>query len=215
MTAQVTIIDYGMGNLLSVAKAVEHCGAEVRVSSLPDHIKNADYLILPGVGAFADGMSELKKRNLDDAIREFSRTERPFLGICLGMQMMLERSDEFGRHEGLGLIEGSVQAIDSTDFNGLPHKIPHIGWTPLALPASRKDWQESALAPIEPGTSFYFVHSYTAVPLDEKYRLADAYYNGRLLSAAIQSGSLLGCQFHPEKSGRSGLMVLQQFLLKA
>lgn len=212
MSRLVTIIDYGMGNLLSVANAFEKCGAEVRVSDRYEHVANADFLVLPGVGAFAKAMEELKKNRLDDAIREFSLTGRPFLGICLGMQMMLSQSREFGVHDGLDLIAGTVEPIEETDSNGLPHKIPHIGWTGVRPPHSDGQWSGTILQKTVVGTSFYFVHSYTAVPASEQHRLADASYNGRLISAVIHSGSMFGCQFHPEKSGKAGLEIISCFL---
>jgi glutamine amidotransferase len=201
-----------MGNLLSVAKALEHCGADVRVSDRYEHVRDADLLILPGVGAFAKAMEVLKRQNLDMAIKEFTRSERPFLGICLGMQLMFERSEEFGSHQGLGLLAGSVVAIERTDSNGNPHKIPHIGWAAIAPPATHDHWPRSILADTAQGAEFYFVHSFTAVPASPDHRLADTYYGGRLISAAVKSGNLYGCQFHPEKSGKEGLKIIKSFL---
>ena len=208
----VTIIDYGVGNLLSVANAFEYCAADVRVTDRHEHVADADLLVLPGVGAFANAMTELRKNRLDEAIKEFSLKERPFLGICLGMQMMLENSEEFGHHKGLGLIPGSVKPIETTDNQGSPHKIPHIGWVPISPPTATKNWNETILRETDVGTSFYFVHSFTAVPSFEENRLADAYYNGRLLSAVIRAGNLFGCQFHPEKSGQAGLKLIKRFI---
>lgn len=212
MNRLVTVIDYGMGNLLSVAKAFEHCGADVRVSDRYEHVIDADVLVLPGVGAFANAMAELRKNNLDEAIKEFSMKERPFLGICLGMQMMLAYSKEFGQHDGLGLIKGSVDPIEPTDIEGNTHKIPHISWSAITPPRSADQWVGSILDNVDPGTSFYFVHSFTAVPDLGENRFAETYYNGRLISAVIRSGSLFGCQFHPEKSGKEGLKVIKCFL---
>lgn len=212
MNKLVTIVDYGMGNLLSVAKALEHCGAEVRVSNRYDHVRHADLLILPGVGAFANAMLELKLQNLNMAIKEFALTERPFLGICLGMQLMFERSEEFGSHEGIGLLPGSVVAVERTDVKGNRHKIPHIGWAAIAPPATHNDWQDSILKNTTENAEFYFVHSFTAVPEVTGHRLADTYYGGRLISGAVKSGNLYGCQFHPEKSGKEGLQIIKSFL---
>jgi len=212
MSRLVTIVDYGMGNLLSVAKALEHCGADVRVSDRYDHIRDADLLILPGVGAFANAMQELKKQHLDLAIKEFALTERPFLGICLGMQMMFEWSEEFGLHQGTGLLPGTVKAIEQTDINGKPHKIPHIGWAAIVPPVTHNHWQDSILKNTAEKAELYFVHSFTAVPAIAEHRLADTSYNGRLISAAVKSGNLYGCQFHPEKSGREGLKIIECFL---
>lgn len=206
--SSVTIIDYGIGNLLSVRRAFEHCGAEVILTDLPALIENAEHLVLPGVGAFADGMAGLRERGLIEPIRKYAKENRPFMGICLGMQMMLEIGEEFGTHEGLGLIRGKVSKIPETGVDGKMHKIPHIGWNSLT-PAA--DWNETILQGIAPGEAVYFVHSYTAVPLDDKNRLADCFYNGRVISAAIRSGNLYGCQFHPEKSGQIGLEIVDNF----
>jgi imidazole glycerol-phosphate synthase subunit HisH len=209
---RVTVIDYGMGNLLSVSRALEHCGAEVLTTCDPERVAQAERLILPGVGAFADGMAGLRERGLIEPIREFARAGRPFLGICLGMQMMLDSSEEFGNHEGLGLVPGRVAAIPSTGVDGRPHKIPHIGWNKLLMPTPETSWENTILAGLSPGSSGYFVHSYAAVPKYPEHRLADCDYNGILISAVIKSGSHYGCQFHPEKSGEVGLEILRSFI---
>jgi glutamine amidotransferase len=209
---QVTVIDYGMGNLLSVFRALEHCGAEVLITSDPERVKHAERLVLPGVGAFADGMDGLNKRGLIEAIKEFARAERPFLGICLGMQMMLESSEEFGNHDGLGLVLGRVVAIPLTGTDSQPHKIPHIGWNKLIKPSADTTWENTILAGLNSGVFAYFVHSFTAVPRHVENRLADCDYNGRVLSAVIRSGPYYGCQFHPEKSGEVGLEILHNFI---
>ena len=212
MKPQVTIIDYGMGNLLSVVRAFEHCGADVRIADTPDGIRQADYLVLPGVGAFADGMKGLHEQGLIEPIKSFARMGGPFLGICLGMQMMLDISEEFGRHEGLGLIPGKVTAIPPVGADGSPHRIPHIGWNNIVPANGITGWRDSILSGIREKASVYFVHSYAAVPSESHYRLADSVYNGLTISAAIRSGSLYGCQFHPEKSGAVGLAIISQFL---
>jgi glutamine amidotransferase len=209
---RVTIIDYGMGNLLCVARALEYCGTEVLVTSSPESIRHAERLILPGVGAFADGMAGLQERELIDPIREYAHTGRPFLGICLGMQMMLDSSLEFGTYTGLGLIPGAVEPIPATDLDGCPHKIPHIGWNNLYYSATATTWENTILADLSPASAVYFVHSYTAVPMQNECRLADCKYGGRIISAVIRSGSLYGCQFHPEKSGEIGLSILKKFI---
>jgi glutamine amidotransferase len=200
-----------MGNLLSVSRAFEKCNTEIVLANSAHAIEQADFLVLPGVGAFADGMSELKARGFIDPIKEFVAKERPFLGICLGMQMMLGESEEFGASQGLGIVPGRVEAIPRTGLDGRPHKIPHVGWNELIKPESIS-WSDSILAGTAETTSFYFVHSFTAAPLEENHRLADCFYNGRLISAAIRSGSIYGCQFHPEKSGLAGLKVIEHFL---
>lgn len=209
--SQVTIVDYGIGNLLSVARAFEHCGDSVVLTDDARKITCADYLVLPGVGAFADGMAGLIERGLVEPIMEFAAKERPFLGICLGMQMMLDESEEFGANEGLALIPGKVVAIPAASCDGAPHKIPHIGWNEISAPDS-VSWKGTILENTQAGSSFYFVHSFTAVPAQHEHRLADCYYNGQRIAATIRKDNLYGCQFHPEKSGVEGLTILRTFL---
>lgn len=182
------------------------------LTSEPARVAMAEWLVFPGVGAFEDGMEGLRRHGLVEAFHRFAEKERPFLGICLGMQMLLETSEEFGEHQGLGVIPGRVVAIAPTGTNGRPHKIPHIGWTAIEAGASGLSWENTILRRISPGTPFYFVHSYTAEPDRSENRLADSFYHGRRLSAVIRKGHLYGTQFHPEKSGASGLKLLQNFL---
>jgi len=208
----IVVVDYGMGNLRSVCMALKHCGAEVQITDSPAQIRLADRLVLPGVGAFADGMAELQLRGLVAAIQEYAQRGRPFLGICLGMQMMFDVSEEFQDTAGLGLIPGKIVAIPPTTAESLPHKIPHIGWNKLLIPVTGAQWDKTILDCIKPGAMVYFVHSYTAVPDLPASRLADSDYHGRIISAAVRSGNLSGCQFHPEKSGEVGLHLIRNFL---
>lgn len=209
---KVTVIDYGVGNLLSVARALEHCGAEVTISDSATVVTKSERVILPGVGAFGDGMAGLRQIGMVEPLRDFATTGRPLLGICLGMQMLMEESNEFGIHEGLGLIPGTVEAIDSTDTEGKNHKIPHIGWNRLVPPRGPDSWKNTIVADADESAETYFVHSFTAVPRNEEHRLADAYYGGRRISAAVARDNVAGCQFHPEKSGSLGLKILRRFL---
>lgn len=214
MNLKATVVDYGVGNLLSVCRAFEHCGAKIDIAESPEQILNADRLILPGVGAFADAMKNLRSRGFIEAIQQYSHHDRPFLGICLGMQMMLSESEEFGQHDGLDLIAGTVVQIDPLDSQGFPQKVPHIGWNQLVLPAEKEGsyWEHSILSGIPETTSMYFVHSFTALPINPDNRFADAYYGGRRVSAVIRRNNLYGCQFHPEKSGPMGLKIIKNFL---
>lgn len=204
-----------MGNLLSVARAFEYNGASVKLSDKPAEILGSDRVVLPGVGAFGDCMNEMTERGLIDTIKRYVGLNRPLLGICVGMQALLNESKEYGMHKGLSVIDGKVIAIPNTDINGNRHNIPHIGWTPVKPPDNENQsgiWSEDILKGIEYGTSMYFVHSYMAVPEHDDNRLADSYYNGCKISAAITSGYVRGLQFHPEKSGVYGLKVLENFL---
>jgi glutamine amidotransferase len=212
MSPGVVVIDYGVGNLFSVRRAFEQCGATVAFSSDPDEIMSAPRVVLPGVGAFADGMRGLIERKLDGVVRAYAELDRPLLGICLGMQMLADVSEEFGEHKGLGIIPGRVSAIENTTSDGRPHKIPHIGWAALQKPEGRQDWDRTILHDVRQGEAVYLVHSYAFIPNDKAYRLADVDYHGRTISAAIQRGKVYGCQFHPEKSGAVGLKIVDRFL---
>lgn len=209
----VTVIDYGIGNLLNVVRALQHCGADVRVVDSAVQVADLpDRLVLPGVGAFADGMAELKTRGFDDLVKRYAQMERPFLGICVGAQMLFDVGEEFGDHAGLGLIPGRVTSVASTGLSGKANRIPHIGWSSLEQPATRSSWENTILSRVETGEPMYFVHSFAPVPLSEEHRLADTYYNGVRICAAVSRGSLYGCQFHPERSARHGLSILSAFL---
>ena len=210
---QVTVIDYGIGNLLNVVRALQYCGAEVAVVTQGNQVNTLpDRLVLPGVGAFADGMIELKARGFDDVARRHAQTERPFLGICVGAQMLFDVGEEFGEHQGLGLIPGRVQAVAARGTDGLPHRIPHIGWSRLEQSPVRETWSSTILDGFEPGSTVYFVHSFAPMPENEEHRLADTYYDGVRICAAVAKGSVYGCQFHPERSGLVGLAILKNFL---
>ncbi|MFA6224295.1 MAG: imidazole glycerol phosphate synthase subunit HisH [Desulfomonilaceae bacterium] len=212
MTSEVTVVDYGLGNLFSVGRALERCGAMVTISDNPLVISKAPRLVLPGVGAFANGMLGLIERRLDTVIRDYTASGRPLLGICLGMQLMATMGEEFGQHDGLNIIPGRVIAIPKVGTNGLPHKIPHIGWAALEIPPERIDWEGTILANTSLADSVYLVHSYQLLPDDNNHRLADCRYNGLKISAAVQFNNVVGLQFHPEKSGRVGLNILDLFL---
>jgi glutamine amidotransferase len=209
----VAVIDYGMGNLLSVRRGLEHCGAVVNVTADPDAILSAPRVVLPGVGAFADVMAELNSRGLDTVVREVAKQGTPLLGICLGMQMFLDESHEFVTTTGLGLIPGEVVAVPSMGSDCLAHKIPHIGWNALVMPEGHEGWEGSLLQDVKVGDAVYFVHSFMASPSNPMHRIANCLYGGIPISAVIARDNVVGCQFHPEKSGEVGLRVLRRFLL--
>lgn len=211
MSKDVVLVDYGVGNLLSVARAFEACQAKVVLTDDPKIIAAAERVILPGVGAIGDCLAELRHRNLVEPVLAFARSGRPMLGICVGMQVLLEVGEEFGEHKAFGLIRGSVKPIPNTTADGRPHKIPHIGWTALTPPPGR-DWKNTVLADVEPGSTCYFVHSFTANCDDPANVLAVSDYHGRQVTAAVQTGRVFGVQFHPEKSGRTGLAIVSRFL---
>ena len=209
---QIKVINYGLSNLLSVQRAFEHLGAQVEFVNTPDGVLAAEALVLPGVGAFKDGMAGLERLGLIEPILQKAAAGTPLLGICLGMQMLFDESDEFGLHEGLGLIPGRVEKIPALDADGDPQRVPQISWNGLWPAGGRTDFAGTALASVTPGQECYFVHSYEAKPTNEADRLADTRYGGRAVCAAAAHGSVLGCQFHPEKSGPVGLGILEGFL---
>jgi len=211
VSARVSIIDYGSGNLFSVARAFEHVGVQVELADTPKAIDNAQRLVLPGVGAFAEGMQGLRDRGMIESIMRYAASGRPLLGICLGMQMLASLSQEFGDNIGLGVIPGRVLSLPTTDVDGHPHRIPHIGWVELE-PSAPGRWDDSLCAGMPAHGSVYLVHSFHFVPDDPEHRLAECCYGGHRLVAAIQSGNTTGFQFHPEKSGDTGLRLLRAFL---
>ena len=212
MSNQITIIDYGIGNLLSVVRAFEYCGADVIVTNNPANIRKARHLVLPGVGAFSDGMQGLRGLGIIDSIVEHAENNKPLLGICLGMQMLFESSCEFGMCEGLGIIPGTVEAIPSRGSGGKPHNIPHIGWNELLRPSVEDFWEDTICNTVCAEDAVYFVHSFMAVPLAQENRLADCDYNGIKVSAVVRKGNTYGTQFHPEKSGEVGLQIVRSFI---
>jgi glutamine amidotransferase len=213
-TPEVVVIDYGLGNLLSVRRGLEYCGGSVTVTSDPEQIVAAKRAVLPGVGAFRNAMESLHRMGLVEAIRELAHRKTPLLGICLGMQLLLDESDEFGTTAGLGLIPGRVIPVPSQTTSGGTQKIPHVGWSVLRPAGTSGRWDGTLLADNRPGESVYFVHSFMAVPADSANRIADCGYGGHLVSATIGRDQITGCQFHPEKSGEVGLKVLRRFILQ-
>ncbi len=205
MSAPVAIVDAGMGNLFSVQQACNHAGLAAHITKDPAAVADAPAVILPGVGAFGNAMAGLRAAQLDEAIVEAAASGKPVLGICLGMQLLMESSDEFGTHEGLGLFTGTVERLES-DRSVLPaRKVPHVGWAPLHAPSGT--WQSDLLAGIDQGTSMYFVHSYHAVPADEGAILATSHHGEVPFVAAVSRQNVVGLQCHPERSGPQGLRV--------
>ncbi|MBQ8850725.1 MAG: imidazole glycerol phosphate synthase subunit HisH [Clostridia bacterium] len=199
----IAIVDYGVGNLFSLKSSFAAIGAEVIVTSDPSVIAKADRIILPGVGAFEDAARKLRDSGLDKVIIEEAKGGKPLLGICLGMQMLFEKSYEYGEHKGLGLIPGAVKPIRPEISEEL--KIPHIGWNPLHM----TEPEDELFKYISNGDCVYFVHSYYAADCDG-YVIATAEY-GKELTAAVRNGNVWGAQFHPEKSGKVGLNILKAF----
>lgn len=198
------ILDYGVGNLFSLRSSLKYIGEEVAVTSDPDEIMAADRLILPGVGAFGDAADKLREKGLDAVVKAFAATGKPLMGICLGMQLLFDESEEFGLHKGLGLIPGRVVPVNSLENWDRRLKIPHIGWNQLKILK-----KEPLLANVNDGECVYFVHSFCAVDCGEALAAVTEY--GAEITASVQLGNVYGCQFHPEKSGGAGLEILRAF----
>lgn len=198
----IAIVDYGVGNLFSLKSSFSAIDVDAVVTADPEILKSADRIILPGVGAFEDAAKKLRESGLDKVLTDLANQGKPLLGICLGMQLLFEKSYEYGEHEGLGLIKGSVKPIKDVIPSEL--KIPHIGWNPLICK------KESLLfSHINDGDCVYFVHSFYAADCDESVIAVSEY--GAELTAAVQNKNVFGCQFHPEKSGKVGLDILRAF----
>ena len=198
----IAIVDYGVGNLFSLQSSFAAIGADVTVTADPEVLKAADQIVLPGVGAFEDAAKKLRETGLGGLLVALAAAGKPLLGICLGMQLLFEKSYEFGEHEGLGLIPGSVKPI--ADVIPAALKIPHIGWNALRF---KKD--SPLFSGVREGDCVYLVHSYYAADCGESV-IATAEY-GAELTAAVEKGNVYGCQFHPEKSGAVGLEILRAF----
>ena len=198
----IAIIDYGVGNLFSLASSFKTIGYETVVTGDPETIKKADKLILPGVGAFGDAVNKLRTSGLDKVVIEEVKSGKYLMGICLGMQMLFDKSFEYGEHEGLGLIKGEVIPMENTIPKNL--KIPHIGWNALHFKT-----RSPLFKYINDGDCVYFVHSYYAENCMDSLIATTEY--GKELTAAVQNKNVFGCQFHPEKSGNVGLNILKAF----
>ena len=198
----IAIVDYGVGNLFSLRCSLESLGLKAEVSSVPDVIRNADRVILPGVGAFGDAADKLRETGLDRVVIEQAEAGKPLLGICLGMQLLFGKSYEFGEHAGLGLLHGQVIPMLGTIPAGL--KIPQMGWNALLVKRSHP-----LLNNVREGDCVYFVHSYYASDCEDSLVATTEY--GIELTAVAANGNVMGCQFHPEKSGKVGLGILSAF----
>ena len=209
LSKKITIIDYGCGNILNLARAIKFIGYEVDITHDKNKIINSSYVILPGVGAFGNAMKQIEKYNLHNTILEYAKSNKPLLGICLGMQILLTVSYEFGVHKGLGLIEGKVIKISNEKNKEI--KIPHIGWNEIYPNNNKKEWKNKILKNSSIGKSFYFVHSFVCITKDYDSTIAVCNYSDISIPAVIATGNVFGCQFHPEKSANNGLTVLKNF----
>lgn len=202
----VAIVDYGMGNLFSVARVCEHVDLRANVTTSVEDLYRADAVILPGVGSFGHAMSELRRLGMVDALRDIAASGRPLAGVCLGMQLLMSESAEFGSHEGLGIIEGDVVPFDAPAADGHRLKVPQVGWNHIEKP--RPDaWAETYLEEVDDGAFMYFVHSLYVRPADDSVVLATTPYGQYRFCSVLQQGNVFGCQFHPERSGMEGVRI--------
>ena len=199
----IGIVDYNMGNLASVINAFAKVGVDATLESDPTKLSQYDKLILPGVGAFGDAMEHLKENGMDKAVITYAKTGKPLLGICLGMQLLFESSEEFGAHKGLGLIPGEVLAFNENKFDH-PQKVPHMGWNELFVQEETPLFDN-----LKKDFYLYFVHSYHAV-CDDAYAIGKTHYGYEFVSA-VQNGNIYGIQPHPEKSHENGLKIIENF----
>lgn len=207
----VVIVDYGHGNLFSINQACIQVGYNPIITSNSRDIINADSLILPGVGAFKVAMSELFNKNLIDPIHEYVKKGNYLMGVCLGMQLLFETSEEFGTHKGLGLIKGTVEKFPVL-HNNLKLRVPHIGWNNIQKNSLDSKWDTTPLKDISNQNNFYFIHTYYANPKFEENILSISHYQKMKFCSSVQSENIFGFQFHPEKSAEQGLSIYKNFL---
>ena len=201
----IAIVDYGVGNLFSLSSSLKALGIESELTADPTRLQQADQVILPGVGAFGDAMKKLQATGLDQAVKQLAASGKPLLGICLGMQLLFDSSEEFGQQAGLGLIPGRVVSLkEAFEQKGIDLKVPHIGWNPITIKQTNP-----LLKNIQEQDQFYYVHSFYATDC-ESHLVATSKY-GVSVPGIVAKGNVYGTQFHPEKSGKVGLALLQAF----
>lgn len=212
---KIAIVDYALGNLFNIQRAFQSIGIDTFITDKKEDITNADKIVLPGVGAFGEGMRHLKGKGLIDPIKEAASRGKPLLGICLGMQLLMSESEEHGRWEGLDLIPGKVVRFDPPDTED-KFKIPQIGWNGLLLSGYQKPkgpgyWKDTVLEGLEEGSSMYFVHSYHVQVEKPEHSIADTEYGRNRFCSVLQKDNIVGCQFHPERSAAKGVGILKKF----
>jgi len=204
----VAIVDYGLGNLYSVRNACVKVGLRAVIVSTASEIEAAHGIVLPGIGAFADAIATLRLRDLAEPIKEAAAAGRPVMGVCLGLQLLMSESHEFGVHRGLGLIEGTVEHLGRPAKDDRTLKVPHVGWNQIR-PA--RGWTGTGLHDLSDGASMYFVHSYVVRPADTSVVLSHTAYGDTQFCSSVQVGSVFACQFHPERSAQGGLRIYRNF----
>lgn len=210
--AKVAIVDYGLGNLFSIQQACHYAGMEAVITASPPEILSSSAVILPGMGAFGDAMDALHRLDLVEPLRDVAASEKPLIGICLGLQLLMSESYEFGCHKGLGIIEGPVVRFDNPVGAKGQLKVPQVGWTRITRPAKGDDavpWSDSPLEGLRDGEFMYFVHSFYVQPLKPEHVLSMSRYGQIEFCSSLQYHNIFACQFHPERSGPHGLRIYQ------
>jgi glutamine amidotransferase len=202
----VAVVDYGMGNLFSVKRACEEVGLRAAVTTSAREVASAAAVIVPGIGAFADAIATLERLDLVSVLRDVAASDTPFLGVCLGMQLLMTESHEFGRHRGLGVIDGEVLSLRAA-LGADGSKVPHVGWSRVHAGARRAEWASSLLDGVPDDAYMYFVHSFYVAPVRPDVVLATTEYGGFEFCSSVRRGNVFACQFHPERSGPEGLAV--------
>jgi imidazole glycerol-phosphate synthase subunit HisH len=209
---KIVIIDYGLGNLFSVQHVCKHLGFETIVSQDQKDISNADALILPGVGAFGDAITQIRTLDLEMPIKDFVDSGKPFMGVCLGMQLLFSESDEFGSHKGLDIIKGSIKKIPGITSSGNKVRVPQIAWNRIWESKNGIPWKQSPLSTIKNGSYMYFVHSYYAAPAKTSVILTETEYEGLTYCSSVIQNNVFATQFHPEKSAEEGIEIYRNWL---
>ncbi len=216
MNNKIVILDYALGNLFNVQRAFESIGAEALITDKKEDIEKAEKIVLPGVGAFGEGMRHLREKGLDVVIKREAQKGKPLLGICLGMQLLMGESEEHGRWEGLDMISGRVVHLDSPDA-GVRFKVPQIGWNLLFPSKAHKQrgqvfWKGTILNGLEANSYMYFIHSFCVQVDEPESCVAETIYGHNQFCSVVQKGNIMGCQFHPERSGVDGIRILRNFV---
>jgi imidazole glycerol-phosphate synthase subunit HisH len=207
--SKVVIIDYQLGNLFSVRQALQNIGLDVTVSTDPEELKNADAAVLPGVGAFGDAMNNLKQQGLVEGIHEHIEKGKPFMGVCLGLQLLFAESEEFGSSKGLGLLPGVVKRFSNHNEEGNTVRVPQIAWNEIYK--SGIDWEKTPLKSLDQNEHMYFVHSFYVEPSDHSCVLSLTQYHNKEYTSAVLKDNIFACQFHPEKSAEKGLGIYRNW----
>ncbi len=207
--SQVVIIDYELGNLFSVRQALENIGLKTKISNNPADLKTADAAVLPGVGAFGDAIKNLQRTGMADEIRAHIATGKPFMGVCLGLQLLFSNSDEFGSSEGLNILPGTVKKFESVENQGKMIRVPQIAWNEIY--EGEVNWENTPLQSLKRNEHMYFVHSFYVQPDDESVVLSRTRYGNKEYTSSVFKNNIFACQFHPEKSAQNGLAIYKSW----